>query len=115
MFADGFEGLKAACALIDAGLGVEGTGYLAGEDFVVTCEHVIRGAKKGDPVNVHLGGKVLPATLTDFDEQTDSAYLKLVEKYQARSRLFVWLASAVGRPFGTDTATRASRKARRCR
>lgn len=80
MFADGFEELKAACALIDAGKGVEGTGYLVAPDVVVTCEHVIRGANRGDKVDVHLGGNILPATLTEFDEQTDCAYLTLKEK-----------------------------------
>jgi len=75
LFADGFEELKAACALIDAGKGVEGTGYLVAPDVVVTCEHVIRGANRGDKVDVHLGVIFFPATLTEFDEQTDCAYL----------------------------------------
>jgi hypothetical protein len=41
---------------------------------LVTCAHCVRG---GTQINVHLGGKVLPAKVVSFDSQRDLALLKV--------------------------------------
>ncbi len=76
---DFLQTLKSACAHVENGEGLDGTGYLVDGDRVVTCHYVIgRNKKEGDEVTVTFdSGEPTVATVTIIDEPNDIAVLHL--------------------------------------
>lgn len=77
MNTDWFDDLKAACCMIETADGT-GSGYLAGEGQVITCEHVVRNIKEGEGgIKLSFGQGDAAGTLVEKDVETDSALIKL--------------------------------------
>jgi tetratricopeptide (TPR) repeat protein len=77
-----FEALKAATCLIDCG-GKKGTGYLVSANRIVTCHHVVDGAREGQAAIVTFCDRQpTRARVTDkIDTESDAAVLEWLEPF----------------------------------
>jgi hypothetical protein len=76
LLTDSFDQLKAACCRIVTPFRI-GTGYLAGDGQVMTCEHIVRELDRGAEVEIFFSAGNCTATIVEKDEVHDSALLRL--------------------------------------
>lgn len=78
-----FEALKAATCLIDCA-GKKGTGYLVSANRIVTCHHVVDGAREGQTATVTFCDRQpTSARVTDkIDKESDAAVLEWLKPFE---------------------------------